>query len=170
MELIDCIHNTRFLGREFLTWVWFRSEIQEEIFRMEGTPPMGISFDERLVLEAAVDNVREVSAIRGERPTQTAEARASLRMGKKVVQARLTVSLGSQDWVCVIQGDDLALSGVKVPAVLAHAEDDFLLERVYLLDQLESAMDALYREFLNVRFDAEAWPGELKAMQTWVAT
>ncbi len=59
MDLIDRIHHTRFLGREFLTWLWYRTELQEEIFRLENAPPMMISFDDRLVLEAAVDATEE---------------------------------------------------------------------------------------------------------------
>jgi hypothetical protein len=170
MDLIDRIHHTRFLGREFLTWLWYRTELQEETFRLENAPPMMISFDDRLVLEAAVENIREVNTIRGESPTQTAEARAALRMGKKVVQARLTVGLGTQEWRCVVKGDDLSLGGIKVPAVLKDAEDDVLLERVYLLDQLEEAFDALYREFLRIRMDDGHWKSELDAIREWVAT
>ena len=170
MDLIDRIHHTRFLGREFLTWLWYRTELQEEIFRLDDVPPMMISFDDRLVLEAAVENIREVNTIRGESPTQTAEARAALRMGKKVVQARLTVGLGTQEWICVIKGDELSVSGIKVPAVLKDAEDDVLMERIHLLDQLEDALDALYREFLRVRLEDELWKPELESIRDWIAT
>ena len=170
MDLIDRIHHTRFIGREFLTWLWYRTELQEEIFRIDDAPPMMISFDDRLVLEAAVENIREVNTIRGESPTQTAEARAALRMGKKAVQARLTVGLGTQEWICVVKGDDLSLSGIKVPAVLKDAEDDVLMERIHLLDQLEDALDALYREFLGIRMDDARWGSELEAIRDWVAT
>jgi len=168
--LIDRIHHTRFLGREFLTWLWYRTELQEEIFRLDDVPPMMISFDDRLVLEAAVENIREINTIRGESPTQTAEARAALRMGKKVVQARLTVGLGTQEWVCVIKADELSVSGIKVPAVLKDAEDDVLMERIHLLDQLEDALDALYREFLRVRMEDALWKPELESIRDWIAT
>jgi hypothetical protein len=170
MDLIDRIHHTRFLGREFLTWLWYRTELQEEIFRLDDVPPMMISFDDRLVLEAAVENIREINTIRGESPTQTAEARAALRMGKKVVQARLTVGLGTQEWVCVIKADELSVSGIKVPAVLKDAEDDVLMERIHLLDQLEDALDALYREFLRVRMEDALWKPELESIRDWIAT
>lgn len=168
MNLFDSINQTRFLGKEFLTWLWYRSELQGGSFTVGAEDNVTLWFDDKIVLELAFDNVREVNTIRGENPTGTEEAKAALRMGKKVAVAKLGMSKASRDWSFSLNGEELAMSGVKVPALLAAEEDEQVLERLTLLEELEVAVDDLYRQFMTLRTDLTAWKTELKAIQTWV--
>jgi hypothetical protein len=169
MDLLDRINRTAFLGKEFLTWLWFMSDAREGLFRdVKGQEPFEVWFDDKLVLDHAIDKVKEVNSIKGESPTETAEAHTALRVGKKVADAKLRVIKDEREWVCSIKGEELALSGVKVPAVLSREEDEQVLERLELLGELERVLDALYRDFLEVRLDAERWPKELEKLRAWV--
>ena len=168
MNLIDSINQTRFLGKEFLTWLWYRSELQGGAFTLEGEKSATLWFDDKIVLELAFDNVREVNTIRGENPTGTEEAKAALRMGKKVAAAKLGMSMSSRDWSFSITGEELSLSGVKVPALLAAEEDEQVLERLTLLEELEAVLDELYRQFMVLRTESGEWKAELEKIQQWV--
>ena len=168
MNLIDSINQTRFLGKEFLTWLWYRSELQGGAFTLQGENNATLWFDDKIVLELAFDNVREVNTIRGENPTGTEEAKAALRMGKKVAAAKLGMSMASRDWSFSVNGEELSLSGVKVPALLAAEEDEQVLERLTLMEELEAVLDELYRQFMTLRTDAPEWKGELTKIQEWV--
>lgn len=171
MDLVDRINKTSYLGKEFLTWLWFRSERQEGLFRqVEGQEAFEIWFDDKLVLDAAVEKVKEVNSIRGESPTETAEAKAALRVGKKVADAKLRVIRDDREWVCAVKGEELALSGVKVPGVLSREEDEQVLERLHLIGELEGVLDSLYRDFLTTRTDDTAWAAELDRIRAWVHT
>ena len=81
MNLFESINQTRFLGKEFLTWLWYRSESAGGVFPLADEKSVTLWFDDRIVLELAFENVKEVNTIRGENPTGTEEAKAALRMG-----------------------------------------------------------------------------------------
>lgn len=169
MDLLDKVNQTRFLGKEWLTWLWYRSDRQEGLFRPDGGgEPFELWFDDKLVLDASIENVKEVSSVRGESPTETAEAKAALSMGKKVAEAKLRVVLDQREWVVGVKGEELALAGMKVPALLSREEDEKLLERLELVEELELVLDRLYAEFVNLRLDAERWRSEVAAMRQWV--
>ena len=168
MDLLDRINQTRFLGKEFLTGLWYRSDSQDGQFALDPYGLVEVWFDDKLTLEAAGENVKEVNSIRCESPTETAEAKAALRMGKKVALAKLRFINGPREWVCVCQGDSLDLSGVKVPALLSQEEDERVLERLTLIEELDGMLDGLYSQFIELRVDDSRWDAEVVKMRTWV--
>jgi len=168
MNLIESINQTRFLGKEFLTWLWYKSELNGGAFALGNEQSAALWFDDKIVLELAFDNVKEVNTIRGENPTGSAEAKAALRMGKKVASAKLGMSMASRDWSFSVSGEELSLSGVKVPALLAAEEDEQVLERLTLIEELEGVIDALYKDFMELRTTPKSWKAELKSIQEWV--
>ncbi len=167
MDLVSRIANTRFLGREFLTWLWYRSELQEGLFRLGEDRTIEVWFDARLTLEALGD-IKEQNVIKSESPTETEEARASLQTGKQVKEARLRVVYDQKQWTATIKADDLSLHGLKLPAVLSREEDDQVYERFELLEEIEDLMDDLFGVFRTIRLDDDAWRPEVAAIRDWV--
>ena len=165
MDLIDKINNTRFLGKEFLTWLWFRSEQNEGLIQAGDMETVELWFDDKLVLSGADGS--EQGIIRGEAPTEGPEARAALSMGKKVAEAKLRVIKGQRKWSLNIKGDTLAMSGTRIPALLTREEDDQAFERFYLIEEVNDIVLALYRGFVELRLDKEKWGAELETMRAW---
>jgi hypothetical protein len=166
MDLLNRINNTRFLGREFLTWLWYRSEKSEGLFERDGEQ-IEVWFDAKLVLEAQGD-IKEQNVVKSENPTETEEARTSLQTGKQVTEARLRVISDQKQWTVTVKGEDLGLSGMKLPALLAREDEEQLYERFYLMEELEDLLEALYRDFIGVRLNDEAWAQEIASIRTWV--
>ena len=52
MDLVDLITEKRFLGQEFLTWLWYESGQREGHFQIGDAEPFELHFDDQLVLEA----------------------------------------------------------------------------------------------------------------------
>ena len=169
MDLVDRIANTRHLGKEFLTWLWFRSETNEGLVDVPDQETVELWFDDKLVLSGA-DGAKEQNIIKGEAPTESPEARMALRMGKKLSEAKMRLIKGQRKWTYNIKGETLALGGVKIPAVLSRQEDDQAYERFYLMEELNNAILALYRSFVELRVDKEKWAAELTKMREWVHT
>ena len=166
MDIINRINATRYLGREFLTWLWYRSATQDGVFDL----PDGVVevwFDARLTLEAPGD-IKEQNVIKAESPTETSEAHAALLTGKLVSDARLRVIRGQKQWAFALKGETLGLSGVRIPALLSREDDDQLYERFALIEEIEDTVAALYRQFMELRLDDELWVPEIKAIRTWI--
>lgn len=167
MDIINRINTTRYLGREFLTWLWYRNEIQEGLFELPGFEQVEVWFDAKLTLEAQGD-IKESNIIKAESPTETEEARTALLNGKLVSDARLRIIAGQKQWVLALKADSLALSSVRIPALLSREEDDQLYERFELIEEIEDIVQALYRYFIEIRMDDEAWGPEVRAIRAWI--
>ena len=165
MDRVELIASRAFLGTEFLTWLWFRSERDRGSFRV-GETAVRVWFEDRLSLESLVADSQEDS-FKGGSPSTSPEARMALRNGKKVSQARLGVAKGEREWRVTVKGRTLDLSSIKLPALLTKAEDDRFAERMALIEELDDLVDGLYLQFLDLRL-GDTWPQELAEIREWV--
>lgn len=168
----ELIETRRFLGREFLAWLWFESEVFEERFSIEGFGECELHLEKQLTLESGPDfdqsREKEQSKLTGFAPSGTPEAREALRRGKLPTKAKLVVRRDEQDFALVLDADALALSGVKIPALIKGEGEDPFYERIQLIEEIEGAIEALFRSFLLVRLDA-AWTRDVvPAMKAWM--
>lgn len=156
-----------FLGREFLTWLWFASETNNGFIAVPDLGNIRVEFGQRLTLESA-GNVREGSTVSADAPSQTEEARTALRVGKKVARARLLLDLGERHFEVGLDAETLTYSGVKLPALMAGDDAMKTEERLRLLDEIEAIVDGLYMTFVNLRRDESQWEPVREALRTWV--
>ena len=166
MDRTELIASRAFLGTEFLTWLWYRSERDDGRFAVEGGP-VRVWIDDQLSLEALMADSQE-DAFKGGTPSTSPEAHMALKMGKKVSKARLRVVRGEREWTCAVKGRTLDIGGIKLPAILTKVEDDRFYERMALLEELDGLVDALYLQFLDVRL-GDGWDEELGGIQAWSA-
>lgn len=169
MNLLDLIHRTSFLGQEFLTWLWYRSDQQGGVFNLGGEHgEIEAWFDDRLVISSLAVDAQE-NLFKGGHPTTSAEAMTALQKGKKASEAKLRVIKGAKEWSFILKADNLAVGSVKIPAVLSKEYDDKFYERMMLLEELDQMVKALFKQFLLLRVSPE-WEGEeIPAIQSWVA-
>ena len=168
MDFVDRLANTSFLGREFLTWLWFKSDTQEGLMTLEdGGPAAEVWFTDNITLSGAGDGAERVT-VRAEDPSLSPEARMALKQGKKVEKAYVRIVRGQREWATNVAAESLALSSIKIPALLTREEDDKLRERLALLDELDAMVTSLFKGFLAVRGDRPTWEPELDALRAWV--
>ena len=163
----DSKERFAFLGREFLTWLWFASEGNGGIVEVPELGPIRVEFGQRLTLESA-GNVREGSTVQADAPSQTEEARTALRVGKKVARARLFLDLGERHFEVGLDAETLTFAGVKLPTLMAGDDAMKTEERLRLLDEIENIVDTLYVTFVNLRRDEAAWAPVREAIRAWV--
>jgi hypothetical protein len=164
MDLVDLIEKRRFLGREFLVFLWFESELFDGAVPVEGFGPCEVRLEGQITLSCDKEQAR----LKGASPSGEPEAHQALRQGKLPAQARLRVTAGELTYAFTFQADTLALAGVKIPAVVKTEADEQFYERMYLVEDLESLMAALYAKFVAVRLST-AWDEQvLPAIRAWV--
>lgn len=166
MDLYDQIETTRFVGEEFLTWLWFRSDTREGLFELEGDHELEVHFDNQLTLEANLAEA-ERSRLTGGSPSFSPEAKEALRRGKRVAQAKLRLTKEGREWMLTVTARTLGISSLKIPAVLSKEDDDRFYERADLIAEADASLRALYALFLRTRLDRAAWDGELEAIRAW---
>jgi hypothetical protein len=167
MDLVDLIESRRFLGGEFLTWLWFRCDGGGGEFDLPEVGGIAVTFDDQMVLEAFLAE-SEQSRFSGASPSDSPEAKTALRAGKRVAKAKLRLLKDQQEWVFTVSAGDFGFASVKVPAILKE-EDERLLERVSLVDDLAVMWRALYAAFLRERLGKQ-WPAVERQIHDWATS
>jgi hypothetical protein len=166
MDFNKKIEGTRQIGAEFMTWLMFRSLSNQGIL---ATPQGNVE----VWFESSVTFVSpyaggEVNILKGESPAEGKEAFVSLRKGKQVEQARLSVTFQAKRFELAFNGPAFAVSAAKVPAVLGEDDEQNVLERFELLASLEDIIRTLYHDFLVIRCDERKWTDECKRFDKWL--
>ncbi|WP_437956463.1 hypothetical protein WME76_34370 [Sorangium sp. So ce119] len=164
MGLAELIEQRRFVGREFLVWLWFESELFEGRFSLDALGACELWLEGQITLVQE----KEQSRLKGAAPSSAPEAHEALRQGKLPSQARVRVTRGELEYAFLFNADAFALSGVKIPSVVKDAADEQFYERMYLIEELETLFTALYGEFLALRLSTSWEPAVAPFLRAWV--
>jgi hypothetical protein len=119
MQLVDRIEKRRFVGREFLLFLWFESEIFEGTLSTKKHGEFGMFIEGQLVLSAG----REQTRIKGTQPAFGREAKESLARGKLPELAGLHLSHGEHEQSFVLRADTLGVRGLRLGTVLGDSDE-----------------------------------------------
>ncbi|HVK68564.1 MAG TPA: hypothetical protein VM694_29095 [Polyangium sp.] len=165
MELLDLIEGRRFMGREFVVWLWFESEMQETNLHPTGADPVSMWLEAQITLVLE----KEESRLKGAIPASSPEAKEALRQGKLPKEAKMRLVHGEREYAWTLKADSLALSGLKLPTQLKKNDEkhEVFYERMMLLEELETSLSALYADFVRLRL-ADPWDDEIvPLMKSW---
>ncbi len=168
MDLADRIEGARFLGREFLVWLWYESETNESTLALPGGESCALWLEEQLTL--VINNLLEKaeSRLKGSTPSLSPEAKEALRQGKLPVKAKIRIDRGPQSWSFLFDADTLNIATVSIPALITEDGDERFYERMQLIEELEEMIGGLYERFLRLRTSPE-WEREaVPALRKWV--
>lgn len=160
----EAVRNS-FLGLEFMTWLWYRVETENNQFDVK-TNQFEVTFDDQLVLEVQLAE-SEQTRLKGGAPAHSPEAYKALQHGKRIARARVRIAQNERAWLFMVSSESFAMSGLKIPAVLKDDEDDKIDERLYLIDELDTIWSTIYGEFLRVRL-SDGWEKEADTIRQWI--
>ena len=174
MDLVDLIEEKYFLGQEFLTWLWYKSDVRGGTIMLPGQGDIIVAFEKHILLESGEGESHEKIICRGLQ-SELKEARTGLTMGKKVEQARINLVKGEYEYHLTLRGGMLDFSSVKPPKTMDGADESNdpdavegrLLDRVGLYEELIRIINELFRMFLVIRTGSE-WDTEVAAIRTWI--
>ncbi|MDD3619166.1 MAG: hypothetical protein RBR09_11325 [Desulfobulbaceae bacterium] len=174
MDLVDLMQEKRFVGQEFLAWLWYKSEERGGSIALPGTGDVTVVFEKHMLLELGEGDANEKVICRGLQ-TELKEARAGLLMGKKPEQARIRLARGDYEYSVTLTAAALEFRNVRVPKTVAAADEGDdpeslegrILERLSLFEDLSGLVNDLFRMFIQVRTSDE-WPAELEKVRRWI--
>jgi hypothetical protein len=102
------------LGRDFLTWLWYKSEKKDGFFRAGDGTDFIVYIAQKVTVESGEDDSRDKTVSSG-MMSELREARLGLGSGKKVAQAMLRLEQDSNEWLVQVNADDFSLSGLRRP-------------------------------------------------------
>jgi len=168
----DQTTDNSFLGREFLTWLWYKTEERGGGVFVPGIGDVEIVFTRRIVLEAGEGEYSETVQCQGLH-ANLKEGRAALREGKKVKEARLRLSKGEFQWEFTFKADEFRFQSLRLPQMMALGEESDslegrILERVALVQEAMETMDSLFYSFLDERSKPDWRSEQLPKIKRWI--
>jgi recombination associated protein RdgC len=157
-------------GREFLTWLWYKSEEKNGSINLEGED-IEINFGRKIILESGDGDYTETVSCQGIH-SEMEEGKSALRRGKKIKEAR--IKLGKDNTICnfSIKADSFQIQSLKMPLTIVEVEDTDrdgrTLERIYHVEEVNKTMDRLFKLFLKTRFSDQWLRDDLPKMKRWL--
>jgi hypothetical protein len=161
----------KFLGHEFLTWLWFAMEKDQQ--RIEGLEqePVSLRIGNRMVLENRKGDALESVTIKGD-DAGLEEGLLALRKGAVVTEMNLLYEAGDNQWQFTIRGESLHLVSFKCPQIGAvETEEDVegaVLEKAYLYEKAIQLTDKLFKEFIALRVSDEWNKKVVPRVRKWI--
>ncbi len=159
------------LGREFLTWLWYKSEERNGIINVPGSGENEVIFLHRLVLASGDGEYSETVVCQGLHADMK-EGKEALRRGKKIKEARLRLVKDESRWEFTLKADMFQFQSLKLPAVM-ELEDETdregrNMERIFLVEKAVATMDGLFSAFMQMRRSPRWETDEIPSMGKWV--
>ncbi|MGA1825857.1 MAG: hypothetical protein ACMUIP_14475 [bacterium] len=170
MDIPSLVKNKKFLGREFLTWLWYESESNSGVITLEDSQNIEIWVDNKIILESDDGENKEKVICHGEN-SEMFEARQALRQGKKVSQASFKLCVNDEENNFILDDSWLNFRTCKTPKVLLDKKKDpggLFFEKTLLLQKVVKAVDQLFSKFIKMRISPQWSQKHLPDIQNWV--
>jgi recombination associated protein RdgC len=167
----DSTDAVSLIGREFLTWLWFKSEERDGRIKTSDTEEVELHFLKRIVLEAGEGEYSQGVVCHGIH-AELKEGKEAIRQGKKVKEAGIKLIYNQNEWEFTLKADSFHFQSLKLPQTdwqeIPEDPSGSLLERIYLIENAVKTIDSLYKSFLQIRYSSQ-WGGkETKLLAKWL--
>jgi hypothetical protein len=169
---ISVLYNRyKFLGYEFLTWLWFSVENQKDKLNTPENSTGTLSLGHKIILENQENNRLESVSIKGENADFN-EGLLTLSKGAWVIELHLLYEDAGNKWQFALKGENINFLNIKPPDTgsIETAEDTegFILEKIYLLNKLFEYMDGLFHQFIRLRLSNEWTSSVVPEIRKWI--
>ncbi len=171
IDISVAYNRYKFLGYEFLTWLWYTIENDFERFKQVDSKIVAFEIGNRIVLENWRNNTKETITIKGD-DAGLEEGLLALKKGAVVTEMNMAYKSGELEWFFTLKGESLNLSNLKIPATApVETEDDIegaIIEKAYLYDMLFDLIDRLFTDFIVMRVSDE-WKNQMAVkIKRWI--
>ena len=105
------------LGQEFLTWLWFQSDVAPSFFRTDDGQPFQVSMEKRVTVTGGEGSERETTSVSANIDSSLSEARLGLHRGKKVTRALIHLTKDDFGFDVSVKAADFSLNSLKTPKI-----------------------------------------------------
>lgn len=149
MKPLELIEQGRFLGEEFLLWIWMRGLTEGGASGQEGD--LSSCFvDDAVMLVSERGEVKEISLRKGN-PAESREAFEAISRGMRPAKAKLRMLSGDMEWVFTLSSAGLDLSGLKLPPTASKDPLGRITDRLFLLEEGAAHLERRFKRFLQQR-------------------
>jgi len=159
LDVAVAYNRYKFLGEEFLTWLWFQIDTNQPLFKTFDHEVTSFHIGNRIVLENRKTETLERITIKGD-DAGFEEGLLALRKGALVTELNLAFHANNLEWKFTIKGESLNLSSVTIPKTgLPETIEDlegFVIEKAYHYDKVMTFLENIYKAYIKLRI-SNSW-------------
>jgi hypothetical protein len=171
LDISIAYQRYRFIGDEFLTWLWFTIENEPGLFRSVDPDCTALEIGNRIVLENRKTKSIERITIKGD-DAGLEEGRVALRKGALVSEMVLLLKTGEYQWEFALKAETLSTSNLRVPGPSAPQSpeqmDEFILERYEFIYKIIKFIENSFAHFIRLRISTKWSAKHVQAIRKWM--
>ncbi len=171
LDLAVAYNRYRFLGDEFLTWLWYVIDKEPATISMADPDCVSFSVADRLVLENRKTKSVERITIKGDE-AGLEEGRLALRKGAQVAEMNLVFETAEMQWRFSLKGESLNLSNLKTPGHVGPQSPEefegYIIEKADLINKVVVFIEKIFKIFIKSRVSPMWADKTVPAIKKWI--
>jgi len=171
LDVAVAYNRYKFLGDEFLTWLWFCIENDQTFIRNWDSDFVSLEVGNRIVLENRTREGVERITIKGD-IAGLDEGILALSKGAMVNELNMVYKTGENESKFTIKGESLNISSLSTPHTgTPESPEDVegcVIEKAYHYDLVITLIHNLYNHFIKLRISNDWNNKVLPALKKWV--
>jgi len=171
LDVATAYNRYKFLGEEFLTWIWYIIENDQHLIKNYDLNFVGLEIGDRIVFENRRKESVERITIKGEE-AGLEEGILALKNGALVTELNMIYRSAELIWQFTLKGESLNISRLNIPKTdLPDSDEDmegFVLEKLFLYDKLLQLVKNLFAHFIKLRISNKWQNQEVFSIRKWI--
>ena len=171
LDVAVAYNRYKFLGEEFLTWLWFSIEKDQNLFKNFDQEFVALEVGNRIVFENRRKESAERITIKGE-GAGLEEGILALKNGALVTELNIVYRSAELKWQFTLKGESLNVSSLNVPTTDTPEPDEelegYILEKLFLYDKIFAFLKSLYTHFVKLRISNDWQKKEIGSIRKWI--
>ena len=175
IDIATAYNKYKFLGNDYLTWIWFLIETDQNISSLlNSKDSVTLEVGNSIVLENKLgDKSKEKISIKGDQ-AGLEEGTTALKKGAYVTSINLICKINEDEYRFTIKGESFNISGLKTPKTdLSNKENEIeglVLEKAGFCFIIFNVIDTLFLKYLEQR-TADNWNTKgLQNIRSWIGS
>ncbi|SFM41004.1 recombination-associated protein RdgC [Thermodesulforhabdus norvegica] len=158
-----------FLGYEFLTWLWFRTEAYTNDVKVDDSRHGSIYLGDRITLGVPLEGTEKVTCT--SKKHHLDEARVALASGKRPAEAQWFMQVADREYTFTLDASLWSIKSLKFyinTPPEGNDPDGIFFNRIFCIEEVRAFLRKLYGEFLNFRFTSSWQDDVLPELNRWI--
>lgn len=175
LDIATGYNKYKFLGNDFLTWLWYLIENKINIKELINYEHEIISFEigNSIVLENSLgDKLKEKISIKGDE-AGLEEGKTALKKGAVVTSINLLLDIDQEEYKFSIKGESLNITGFKTPSFKSESNDEIegaIIEKAFFCEKIYNFIDALFNKFIEKRSSGAFKDKDIHEIKKWIVS
>lgn len=171
LDVAVAYNRYQFLGEEFLTWLWYVIEKDQNLIKNFDNDFVALEIGNRIVFENRRKESGERITIKGD-GASLEEGILTLKKGALVTELNVVYKSAELSWQFTLKGESLNISSLNIPNTGLPESDEnlegFVLEKIFLYDKILNLLENIFTHFVKIRL-LNRWQNKMvPEIRNWI--